>query len=443
VSASGEEALRGVPLSGTSVRLGDVLAGKYRLDALVGEGGTGIVVRAMHLPLERAVAIKFLRTSLASEEIRMRLGREARAIESIESEHVVLVLDVGFLADGLPYMVMELLDGRDLARVLREDGPLEVEDAVGCMLQVCEALSAAHALGIVHRDLKPANLFLTRDDDGIPHVKVVDFGISKISDPWLLSPNREPRGLFHDMTATTAVLGSPRYMAPEQLRSSKNVDARADLWSVGAVLFQLVTGKYAFDAESNVAASVKVLTGEADDLRALAPHVPAALDAVVRRCLAKEASARWQSAAELAEALRPFASERVLMSLDRLRAARGSPTVDLAPMGYGPRATPRPPVQPGSSDLPPPATERMMPVMPAPATTLPPVTVRLLPPPAPVRLPPPPAVSPAPLPGPPRVLLPVALAAFAAVLLALAWTTVHRSAAARRQPTLDAGAAHP
>jgi serine/threonine-protein kinase len=439
VSASGEQGIRGVPLSGTSFRLGDVLAGKYRLDALIGEGGTGIVVRATHLSLERAVAIKFLRTALASEEIRMRFDREARAIENIESEHVVLVLDVGFLADGLPYMVMECLDGRDLARVLREDGPLEVEDAVGCMLQVCEALSAAHALGIVHRDLKPANLFLTRDVDGIPRVKVVDFGISKISDPWLLRPNREPRGSFNDVTAATAVLGSPRYMAPEQLRSSKNVDARADLWSVGAVLFQLVTGKYAFDAESNVAASVKVLTGEAEDLRALAPHVPPALDAVVRRCLAKEASARWQSAAELGEALRPFASEPILASIDRSRAARGSPTVDLALLGYGPRSTPRPPVQPPSSAPPPPATQRMTPAMPAPATTPPPATVRL--PHAP--MPPPPALSPAVSPARPQLLVPVAMAAFAAVVLVLAWTTVHRSAAARRQPALDAGTAHP
>ena len=428
----------GAPIPGIHLRVGDVLAGKYRLDGLVGEGGTGIVVRATHLSLERRVAIKFLRTALASEEIRLRFDREARAIESIESEHVVVVLDFGFLADDLPNMVMEFLEGRDLARVLREDGPLTVEEAVGCMLQVCEALTAAHALGIVHRDLKPANLFLTRDTDGVPHVKVVDFGISKISDAFLLAPQRG--GPRPEVTAAHAILGSPRYMAPEQIRSSKHVDARADLWSVGAVLFQLVTGKHAFEAETNVAATVKVLASEPEGLCALAPHAPAELEAVVRRCFAKDVAARWQSALELAEALRPFASDQVLSSIDRLRAARGDPTVDLVELDLAPRSSaPRPvAVPPAPSSLrhapPPPAAPPAAPPPPSFhagfVATPAPVSV-------PVQGPPSPAAT-------RRLLVLALLATFFATLAAVAgWTARRRSAAPRRDAVLDAPARRP
>lgn len=312
-------------LGGIPLDVGDVLAKKYRLERLVGEGGTGIVVAARHLQLDRVVAIKFLRTALASDEIRLRFEREARAIARIESEHVVLVLDVGTLDDGhSPYMVMEYLEGRDLARTLKEDGPLSVEDAVDCMLQVCEALEGAHANGIIHRDLKPANLFLTRRDDGGPHMKIVDFGVSKILDPKLLDAGPQ------EVTSAFTVLGSPRYMAPEQLRSSKDVDGRADLWSLGAVLFQLLTGKYAFDAASSVSVSLAVLTEEPPLLRSLAPHVPAELEAVISRCLTKDRSGRFGTAAELGEALRPFGSERTRESLDRMLAAKQGTSVKIA-----------------------------------------------------------------------------------------------------------------
>jgi len=313
-------------LGGIPFEVGDVLAKKYRLERLVGEGGTGLVVSAQHLTLERRVAIKFLRTALASDEIRLRFEREARAIAQIESEHVVLVFDVGALDDGSPFMVMEFLEGRDLARILKEDGPLPIEDSIDCMLQVCEALAQAHAAGIVHRDLKPANLFLTRREDGAPHVKVVDFGISKILDPKLLQGDGGPK----EMTSAFTVLGSPRYMAPEQLRNSKEVDARADLWSVGAVLFQLVTGQHAFEADSNVHVSLAVLTKEPALLRELAPHAPRELEAIVNRCLTKDVRGRFQSARELADALRPLASERTRESLERLAAAKEEPNLAIA-----------------------------------------------------------------------------------------------------------------
>jgi serine/threonine-protein kinase len=314
-------------LGGIPHDVGDVLAKKYRLERLVGEGGTGVVVAARHVQLDRPVAIKFLRTALASDEIRLRFEREARAIGQIESEHVVLVLDVGTLDDGhSPYMVMEYLEGKDLARTLKEDGKLSIEDSVDCMLQVCEALAGAHARGIIHRDLKPANLFLTRRDDGGPHIKVVDFGISKILDPKVLRGDKGP----NEMTNAFTVLGSPRYMAPEQLRKSKDVDGRADLWSIGAVLFQLLSGTSPFDAENNVHVSLAVLTKEPALLRSVAPHVPAELEAIVSRCLTKDRAGRFQSAAELADALYPFGSDRTRESLDRLQQAKEAPSLNLA-----------------------------------------------------------------------------------------------------------------
>ncbi|MBX3222524.1 MAG: serine/threonine protein kinase [Labilithrix sp.] len=313
-------------LGGLPIAAGDVLLKKYRVERLIGEGGTGIVLSATHVQLEQRVAIKFLRRALESDELRTRFEREARAMGKIESDHVVLVLDAGALDDGAPYMVMEYLDGRDLARVLKEDGPLPVEEAVDCMLQVCEALRQAHAAGIVHRDLKPANLFLTRrDDDDAVHVKVVDFGISKILDRKLTDD-----GNPHEVTTAFTMLGSPRYMAPEQVKNSKDVDGRADLWSVGAVLFQLITGKHAFDAEGNVQASLAVLTADPQRLRALAPHAPEGLEAVVSRCLTRDVAARFQSAGELAEALRPFASDRAKDSLDRIQSAKEAPCLQIA-----------------------------------------------------------------------------------------------------------------
>jgi serine/threonine-protein kinase len=195
------------------------------------------------------------------------------------------------------------------------------------MLQVCAALAEAHAHGIVHRDLKPANLFLTRQDDDRVHVKVVDFGLSKILERKLVDGRASNSD---EVTSAFTMIGSPRWMAPEQVRNSKEVDGRADLWSVGAVLFQLITGKHAFPAESNVAASLAVLSGEPDRLTAHAPHVPLGLEAVVDRCLTKDVTQRFQTAVELADALRPFASERTKDSLERLRNAKAAPSLKIA-----------------------------------------------------------------------------------------------------------------
>lgn len=351
-------------IGGLSISAGDVLLKKYRVEKLIGEGGTGIVVSATHLQLEQRVAIKFLRSALDSDELRTRFEREARAMGQIESEHVVLVLDAGALDDGSPYMVMEHLEGRDLARVLKEDGPLPVEQAVDCMLQVCEALSHAHDNGIVHRDLKPANLFLTEQPDQRVHVKVVDFGISKILDKKLLEKDGAQA---HEVTSAFTMLGSPRYMAPEQVRNSKDVDGRADLWSVGAVLFQLISGKHAFDAEGNVQASVAVLSADPQSLAAVATQpIPPGLEEVVRKCLTRDVAKRFQTARELADALRPFASAQTKESLDRIQSAEREPGLGVPLISPRSRPPPDPAVLPSGNRHAP--TERKIRVdVPAPA----------------------------------------------------------------------------
>ena len=289
-------------LSGISVAEGDVVRDRYRIGRLIGEGGTGVVVAATQIADGKPVAIKFLRRALETNELRTRFEREARAITKIASKHIVSVIDVGTLDDGSAFMVMEHLEGRDLARILKEDGPLPIPRAVDCMMQVCEALEMVHDAGVVHRDLKPANVLLEERDDGRVHAKIVDFGISKFLDKKFLGED----GRGPEMTSAFTMLGSPRYMSPEQVRNSKDVDARTDLWSVGAVLFQLVTGQHAFTAATNVEASIAVLTADPQKLCALEPNAPAGLEDVVRRCLTRDVAARFQTAREVAEALRPF-----------------------------------------------------------------------------------------------------------------------------------------
>src|SRR3954463_12881127 len=200
-----------------SVRAGDILAGKYRIDRVLGVGGMGVVVAAHHMQLDERVAVKFLLPrALKNPEAVTRFIREARAAVKIKSEHVARVTDVGRLENGAPYIVMEYLEGLDLGAWLQQRGPLPVSQAVEFLLQACEAIAEAHALGIVHRDLKPANLFVIRRPDGGLSVKVLDFGIAK----------RIGAARGANITSTAAVMGSPLYMSPEQLNSSKDADAR-------------------------------------------------------------------------------------------------------------------------------------------------------------------------------------------------------------------------
>lgn len=224
------------------LREGDLIDGKYRVTRTLGVGGMGYVVEAYHEQLGQRVAIKGLLQGIQPRpEAIARFLREARAAVRIQNEHVARVTDVGSLPDGAAYMVMEYLDGVDLAQRTRGTGPLAAETAVDYVLQACEAIAEAHAIGIVHRDLKPANLFLTRRSDGSPLGKVLDFGISKVFEAG------EPQ---RDITGTAVAMGSPQYMSREQMHSAKHVDVRTDIWALGTVLFELIAGCPAFDAET-------------------------------------------------------------------------------------------------------------------------------------------------------------------------------------------------
>ncbi|HET9933375.1 MAG TPA: serine/threonine-protein kinase, partial [Polyangiaceae bacterium] len=294
------------------VRPGEVLAGKYRIEQVLGQGGMGVIVQATHLQLDERVAIKFLLPqALENEEAVMRFAREARAAVKIKSEHVARVTDVGTLGTGCPYMVMEYLSGSDLSQLIQDRGPLPIEEAVDYILQASEALAEAHALGIVHRDLKPANLFHTRRADGSSCIKVLDFGISKVTG---LSGSGADLG----MTRTTAVMGSPLYMSPEQMASSRNVDARTDIWSLGIILYELLAGRAPFLADTMPQLCAMILQQSAPPLRNVRPDAPEALQSVLARCLEKEPARRYANIAELAAALLPFASRLGKNSVERI-----------------------------------------------------------------------------------------------------------------------------
>ncbi|HTJ41819.1 MAG TPA: serine/threonine-protein kinase [Kofleriaceae bacterium] len=275
---------------------GEELLGKYRVESVLGKGGMGVVVKAMHLGLGDVVAIKMLRPDvLGDAEAASRFLREAQAAVKLKSEHVARVTDVGLLDNGGPYMVMEFLEGVDLDQMLEASGVVSPTLAVDLVLQACEAIGEAHSIGIVHRDLKPSNFFVTWRADGSPLCKVLDFGISKA-----------PVGVEMSLTRTQSVLGTPAYMSPEQMRSARTVDARSDIWSLGTVLYELLCAHRPFEAESFSEMCVKVAV---DSPTPLSVMVPPGLDAVIYRCLEKDPARRWQSVAELARALAPYAAD--------------------------------------------------------------------------------------------------------------------------------------
>ncbi|CAN5915313.1 hypothetical protein BH11MYX4_BH11MYX4_18950 [soil metagenome] len=279
---------------------GQVLDGKYVVERILGEGGMGLVVAASHIVLRTQVAIKILLPEATRDaETVSRFHREARSAVRLQSPYAGRVQDVGQLADGTPYMVMDLLAGRDLDRLLAERAMLPPAEVVGWMLQALAALQEAHALGIIHRDLKPANLFLADQPNGPPIVKVLDFGIARD-----FHEGNEQR-----LTRTRAVMGSPAYMSPEQMREARTADARSDIWSLGVCVYELLTGKSPFNAATLPDLFVTVLHGTPLPIDSLRPGVPGGLSAVVLRCLEKDPARRFQSAAELAQALTPYASE--------------------------------------------------------------------------------------------------------------------------------------
>ncbi len=274
-----------------SLRAFDLVGERYVVHRSVGRGAMATVVAAWDREESREVALKMMRThELASSfPLGGRFLREASAIASIRSPHVARVFDVG-THHGKPYLVMELLDGLDLEALLASSGPLRPARAVAFVLQACRAIAEAHRLGILHRDLKPGNLFLCRQPDGGESVKVVDFGLAKAA---------------HDteLTSASTTLGTPGFMAPEQWERSRDVDARADIWSLGATLYQLLTGELPFEAVGIIAQRIRVLHEPHTPLEVVAPWVPVAVRSVVDRCLQKDPADRFQTVEQLAAAL--------------------------------------------------------------------------------------------------------------------------------------------
>jgi eukaryotic-like serine/threonine-protein kinase len=296
-----------------AVVTGQVVAGKYRVERVLGEGGMGTVVAASHLFLPHRVAIKILREEDNPEHCE-RFIREARAVVRLKGEHVVRVLEVGQLDTSIPYIVMEYLEGQDLGALLRERGRLDVQEAAEYVLQACLGMAEAHAAGIVHRDLKPANLFLVTAPDGSRRVKVLDFGISK----------ELPTGATEQaasLTKTRQMLGSPCYMSPEQMRSSRSVDARSDIWALGALLFRLVIGYPPFNGVTITEIILKVSQSEPPRPSELRPEIPPEFERIILRCLEKVRGRRFASVTELAQALAPFASQ------SSLARAEGAPRI--------------------------------------------------------------------------------------------------------------------
>jgi serine/threonine-protein kinase len=298
---------------------GDVLAGKYRVERVLGQGGMGVVLAARHLDLLELRALKVLHDQEGGAEATERFLREARAAARLKSDRVARVYDVGRLDGGAPYLVMEHLEGCDLGALVKARGPLPLVEAVWYLLQALEGIAEAHAAGIIHRDLKPANLFLTTGADGTPCVKILDFGISKLVAP-------PGSGIENEMTRTGMVLGSPYYMSPEQMRSSRDVDARTDIWSLGVILYRLLTAAVPFHGDSITQVCAAVVGDTPALPSSRRPDLDPRVDAVVMRCLEKDPGRRYGSAVELAAALVPLGPPGSDASLERiLRLSRSVP----------------------------------------------------------------------------------------------------------------------
>lgn len=292
--------------------LGRIVGGRYAIDAVLGRGGMGVVYAGRHVTVGRAVAVKVLRSDLTrNAEALKRFEREAYAAAAIGHPNIVEVLDFGHSAEGDAYLVMERLEGEDLASRLRRVGRLDVASAVSIARQVAEALGAAHAKGIVHRDLKSENVFLIQRD-GRDFVKVVDFGISKV-----LETDGATGPITHDGT----VLGTPQYMAPEQGTDGAQADHRADLYALGCILFEMLSGSVPYPGRVAVEVLYKHVHQPVPKLRARAPEVPSALEAVVTRLLAKERAHRYPNAEALLAAL-PASHEGVWAPAPRAAVER-------------------------------------------------------------------------------------------------------------------------
>jgi eukaryotic-like serine/threonine-protein kinase len=300
------------------VSIGDLICGKYLVEGVLGVGGMAFVLSARHLELDQHFALKFLNADFLQEKgVVERFMREAKAACKIRNQHVAQVHDVGS-HEGAPFLVMEHLTGKDLAAVLAEHGPPAILATAEFIVQACEALAVAHSHGIIHRDIKPENLFLVQHD-GPPTLKLLDFGISTAA--------------LGDRCSTLTgrlMLGTPFYMSPEQVRSSAQADQRSDIWSLGAVLYELLTGALPFKGETVTELCAAVLETEPTPIQTLRRDVPDELCAIVSKCMAKNPADRWQNVAELAQALLPFAPGRSIASAERSSSIMKIPAAPLS-----------------------------------------------------------------------------------------------------------------
>ena len=300
----------------------ELIDGKYVVERVLGSGGMGRVLAARHVKLGHRVAIKVIHaTGNRSPDLVARLLREGQAAARLRSEHAAKVLDVGELEGGWPYLVMEYLEGTDLSEVIARTGPIPLERAVDYLLQASEAVAEAHAVGIVHRDLKPANLFLATDAYGSPTIKVLDFGISKLAEPSTANV------AVSSLTKTATVIGSPLYMAPEQMRSARQADERSDIWALAATLYEMLTGECAWSATTLQEVCMKVAVDPAPRVRDRVSDIPEAIDPLIARAMSKDPAQRFQSVAEFAASLVPWggrAAPRLLEQIERLSGKQRS-----------------------------------------------------------------------------------------------------------------------
>lgn len=296
-------------------KAGDLIANKYRVERMIGAGGMGAVYVAVHELLRERVAIKVLLPEVVSDRDAVtRFINEARNATRIRNEHVAQVKDVDTLPSGAPYMIMDYLEGHDLGQCQRVWGPVPIAPAVDYILQTLEALAEAHAIGVIHRDLKPANLFLTKSSDGSDCIKVLDFGISKSTD--LTAPLADGGGV----TNTKAVLGSPGYMSPEQIKNARHVDARSDIWSIGVILYKLLTNHKPFNGDTMGEVFAAIFEETPQPIRIHRPDVPPVLEQIIiGGCLQRNRDQRFRNVAELAAALAPFGLPASNLSVERIR----------------------------------------------------------------------------------------------------------------------------
>jgi serine/threonine protein kinase len=293
------------PTGEGTARIGERVAGKYELEGLLGAGAMGAVYECVHVELGKRLAIKLLRPELfGSPEIMARFRREARAASAIESEHIAQIFDFGRDERLGLYMVIEYLRGEDLEARLARERWIEAREAAAIAWQVARGLARAHEAGVIHRDLKPANVFLTRRDDGSLLAKILDFGISKLEPAKWVSPSEEALQGEPTLTEIGTTLGTPQYMSPEQCRGAGGLDGRTDVWSLCAVLYEMLAGQPAIsDAGGFVAAMQRIVAKDVRPLADLAPWVPEPLARVVHAGLTRDREARLRDVATLADRL--------------------------------------------------------------------------------------------------------------------------------------------